>query len=50
LLPFPGKNTAYMTFRDAQLTGDGASGFLWVGGSSGGDLALSEPLYCTRTA
>ena len=49
-LPSPGKNTADVAFRDAQLTGDGASGFLWVGGSSGNDLALGQPLDGGRTA
>ena len=49
-LPFPGKNTAHVAFGDAQLTGDGASGLLGVGGSSGDDLALGQPLDRGRTA
>ena len=46
----PGKNPADVAFGDAQLTGDGASGFLWVGGASGNDLPFGQPLNCGRTA
>ena len=38
-----------MAFRHVQLTGDGASGFLWVGGSSGNDLPFGQPLNRGRT-
>ena len=49
-LPFPGKNTADVAFGDAQLTGDRASGLLGIGGPSGDDLALGQPLNRRRTA
>jgi hypothetical protein len=38
-----------MAFRDAQLTGNGASRLLRVGRSSSDDLALGQSLNCGRT-
>ena len=49
-MPFPGKHTADVTLGEAQLTGDRTSGLLGIGGASGDDLGLGQPLDRGRTA